>query len=71
VEVKLGQSPWGLGILYDNLILSTAEGNRYTHQFAVNPCILLALVEGVLGYERVAVNNGQWIYRRDTAFRSG
>ncbi len=54
--------------MYDRLLLTT-ENSRYTQQFAVNPCIVLALVEGVLGYEQVSANLGRWTYRRDAEFK--
>ncbi len=68
VDVILDQSPWGLGLMYDRLLLSTEE-NRYIKQFSVNPCIVLALVEAVLGYDQVSVHAGQWTYRRNVEFR--
>ena len=54
--------------MYDRLLLTT-ENSRYTKQFTVNPCIVLALVEGVLGYERASVDGGQWTFRRDAEFK--
>lgn len=67
--MSLEQSPWGLGNLFDRLVLTTEE-NRYIKQFSVNPCIVLALVEGVLGYRQVSVEAGQWTYRRDEVFKN-
>jgi len=68
VAVVLEQAPWGLGMMYDRLLITTEE-TRYTKQFAVNPCVVLAMVEGVLGYEKVSVHAGQWTFRRDQAFK--
>ncbi len=68
MEVLLEQAPWGLGMMYDRLVLTT-ENSRYTKQFTLNPCVVLAMVEGVLGYEQVSVHAGQWAYRRDSEFR--
>ncbi|KAJ9148625.1 hypothetical protein NKR23_g4788 [Pleurostoma richardsiae] len=62
VEIKLQQSAFGLGLMYDRLVLSMED--RYTHRFGVTPTIVLALVEGVLGYERVSVDGTIWTYRR-------
>ncbi len=55
-------------MMYDRLTLTTEE-NRYVKQFGVNPCIVLSLVEGILGYEKVSVHSGHWTYRRDSEFR--
>lgn len=67
VEVKLQQSSFGLGLMHDRLVLSAES--RYA-QFEVSPTIVLALVEGILGYERIYSDGGQWTYRRDTAFKN-
>ncbi|KAI1164143.1 hypothetical protein F5B18DRAFT_650862 [Nemania serpens] len=70
-EVTLHQSAFGLGIMYDRLTLSS-EG-RYAVQ-AVSPTIVLALVEGVLGYRGVSQQQdgaSSWAFRRDVEFRGG
>lgn len=67
-EVTLHQSAFGLGVMYDRLTMSP-EG-RYSVQ-AVSPTIVLALVEGVLGYRGVSQQQGSWTFRRDVEFRSG
>jgi len=68
VEITAEQSPWGLGMVYDRLILTTQD-SRYIKQYTVNVCIVLALVEGVLGYEPVAAHPNQWSYRRDAPWK--
>jgi len=54
-------------MMFDRLLLST-ENSRYT-KHTVNPCIILALVEGVLGYQTVSVGEHKWTYRRDVRFK--
>lgn len=69
--MTLHQSAFGLGIMYDRLTLSS-EG-RYAVQ-AVSPTIVLALVEGVLGYRGVSQQQdgaSSWAFRRDVEFRGG
>ncbi|KLU85512.1 hypothetical protein MAPG_04535 [Magnaporthiopsis poae ATCC 64411] len=68
VTVKLQQAAFGLGAMYDCLWL-VAE-SRYGPQQTVSPTIILALVEGVLGYDKVSGDGGSWTYRRDVPFRS-
>ncbi len=55
--------------MFDSLILTTGETNRFVRQFPINPTIVLSLVEGVLGYERVSADSSRWTYRRDAEFR--
>ncbi|GAW24094.1 hypothetical protein ANO14919_136740 [Xylariales sp. No.14919] len=66
-EVKLHQSAFGLGIVYDRLTM--AAESRYTAQ-EVSPTILLALIEGVLGYKQVSNDGPFWTFRRDVEFRA-
>ncbi|KAI0880932.1 uncharacterized protein GGS22DRAFT_192769 [Annulohypoxylon maeteangense] len=66
VEVKLHQSPFGLGPIYDRLTLSVEERNSY---FLVSPMLVLSFIEGVLGYKSVSVDGGSWIFRKDIEFR--
>ncbi|KAI1148178.1 hypothetical protein F4825DRAFT_454750 [Nemania diffusa] len=67
-EVKLHASAFGLGIVYDRLTISS-ETTRYMAQ-TVSPTILLALVEGVLGYRQTSQDGSSWTFRRDVEFRS-
>lgn len=53
--------------MFDRLTLSTEE-TRYTNQFAVTVPMIVALIEGVLGYEQVSTH-GAWHFRRDAAFK--
>ncbi|KAF2972062.1 hypothetical protein GQX73_g1622 [Xylaria multiplex] len=66
-EIKLQQSAFGLGVAYDRLTV-TAD-TRYTAQ-EISPTILLALIEGVLGYEIVSNDGSLWTFRRDVEFRN-
>lgn len=55
--------------MYDRLVLSIE--NRYASaQFALTPTVLLALVEGILGYEQVSVDGHFWTYRRNVEFKA-
>ena len=65
VEVKYNQSCWGASSMFDMVTL-TSEGNSI---FEFNPAIVLAFVEGVLGYEKVSTEQGLWTYRRVTPFK--
>ncbi|KAK0730997.1 hypothetical protein B0H67DRAFT_56775 [Lasiosphaeris hirsuta] len=67
VQVVLCQSAFGLGEVFDKLVLSTKE-TRYTTKFQVTTPMIVAMVEGVLGYELVSTQ-GTWSFRRDTEFK--
>ncbi|KAI1121255.1 hypothetical protein F5Y10DRAFT_272259 [Nemania abortiva] len=67
-EVKLHQSAFGLGVVYDRLTVNS-ETTRYMVQ-TVSPTILLALIEGVLGYKSVSQDGSSWTFRRDVEFKS-
>jgi hypothetical protein len=64
IVVALQESPFGLGISYDRLLVLGQNRN-----YIVSVPIVLALVEGVLGYELVKVDDGSWQYRRDRELR--
>ncbi|KAI1458564.1 hypothetical protein F4805DRAFT_423872 [Annulohypoxylon moriforme] len=66
VEVKLHQSPFGLGPIYDRLTVSVEDK---TSHFLVSPMIPLSLIEGVLGYKSVFIDGTSWIFRKDIEFR--
>ncbi|KAK4129077.1 hypothetical protein N657DRAFT_639627 [Parathielavia appendiculata] len=68
VQVTLHQSAFGLGEMFDRLTLNTEE-TRYTNQFTVTSPMIVALIEGVLGYELVSTN-GAWHFRKDTALKA-
>ncbi|KAI0164570.1 hypothetical protein GGR57DRAFT_449775 [Xylariaceae sp. FL1272] len=65
VELKLHQSAFGLGLVYDRLTITSLAVQQ------VSPMLVLPLVESVLGYKTVTVERGSWIFRRDVEFRGG
>lgn len=54
--------------MFDRLTLST-EDTRYTTRFQVTTPMVVAFIEGVLGYELVSTH-GAWSFRRHTEFRT-
>lgn len=68
VQITLGQSAFGLGEMFDRLTLST-NTTRYTNQFRVTTPMVVALIEGVLGYQLVSTH-GNWSFRRDIEFKT-
>lgn len=54
--------------MFDRLKLSTEE-TRYSDRFHVTSPMVVALIEGVLGYELVSTQGG-WHFRRATAFKT-
>ncbi|KAK4116612.1 hypothetical protein N656DRAFT_811520 [Canariomyces notabilis] len=68
VQIILHQSAFGMGEMFDRLVLSTQE-TRYTSQFQVTAPMLVALIEGTLGYDLVSTYSG-WTFRRDTEFKT-
>ncbi|CAK7237010.1 hypothetical protein SBRCBS47491_009831 [Sporothrix bragantina] len=65
VEVQYNQSCWGASPMFDSVTL-TSEANNI---FIFNPALVLAFVEGVLGYDKVSTEQGIWTYRRLTPFK--
>ncbi|KAI5919418.1 hypothetical protein F4810DRAFT_503404 [Camillea tinctor] len=65
VEIKLHQSAFGLGPIFDRLTF----WSRNKDLVSVSPMIVLSLVEGVLGYKNVSVENTSWVFRRDVGFK--
>ncbi|KAI1463567.1 uncharacterized protein F4812DRAFT_446562 [Daldinia caldariorum] len=63
IKVKLHQSSFGLGVMYDRLIMTARDR---TPEILVTPMIVLPFVEGVLGYKSVSVDGSSWVFRRDT-----
>lgn len=66
IQVNLRESPFGLGLLHDSLVLEALRGRE------VSALIILSLVESVLGYESV-LNAGSagsvWEFKRMRAFK--
>ena len=64
------QESYFVGPLCDTLLITLFD-DRYTRT-DLNPVLILALVEGVLGYRREEGSSGgygSWMYRRDTPFK--
>ncbi|KAK7426104.1 hypothetical protein QQZ08_007414 [Neonectria magnoliae] len=67
VEITLNQGSCGFGLTYDTLTLYSE--NRYAGIFTVSPTLILHLIEGQFGYDRVYSDASTWQYRRDAPFR--
>ncbi len=68
VEIQLYQCAFGLGLVYDRLVM-TAE-NRYGGGYNITPTMMLTLVEAALGYQQVHCDGSSWAYRRDVEFKT-
>lgn len=68
VEITLQQSCFATGIYSDRLVL-VSQKDKFRPLYAVNPTMVLAFVEGVLGYTRVTMERGSWMFRRDVPFK--
>lgn len=66
--VERNEATSSFGLPYDMLTLSTQ--GQYGSRFTVSPTLILALVEGSLGYKRVYSNANTWQYRKDTPFKT-
>ena len=64
IRVTLTESSFGLGILHDRLFLFPTA-----RHYKVNMAIVLAFVEGVLGYTLADAAPGNWWYRREGELR--
>ena len=68
MDIKLAQSPFGLGVVNDILILEIPDMlKRYGGTLSLP--IVLHLVEGVLGYAKTYESASVWYYRRDAPFK--
>lgn len=65
VEVQYNQSCWVSSLMHDQVTL-TSEANNI---FQFNPALVLAFIEGVLGYDKVSTEQGIWTYRRMVPFK--
>lgn len=68
MQVTLSQSAFGLGEMFDRLSVSTRD-TRYNNQFQVTAPMIVAFVEGVLGYELMS-DRGGWNFKRETEFKT-
>ncbi|KAK4184712.1 hypothetical protein QBC35DRAFT_455009 [Podospora australis] len=69
VQVKLYQSAFGLGEMFDRLVLTTEHTRYNANDFRVTAPMVVALMEGVLGYELVSTQ-GVWSFRRHVEFKT-
>ncbi|KAJ3037524.1 hypothetical protein HDV00_001637 [Rhizophlyctis rosea] len=65
--ITLKESCFGVNILFDRLHF---ELDTYNHQHGLTPALIIAFVEGVLGYRMTWQDGGSWQFRRDTGFRA-
>lgn len=67
MKLELIQSNFGIGVVYDSLVI---EAN--SQWVELNPVMILAFVESVLGYVLLRSSDGgnEWTFRRETAFAS-
>ncbi|KAH8645668.1 hypothetical protein BX600DRAFT_477824 [Xylariales sp. PMI_506] len=66
VDVQLHQAPFGLGLVCDRLTLSIDDRNS---MFTVTTMMVIPLIEGLLGYKSVYVDQSCWKFRRDIELR--
>jgi hypothetical protein len=66
IEIKLLESPFGLGLMHDTLILEATRGRE------ISATLVLAFVQNELGYENV-IQNGSlgsvWEFKRLRGFK--
>jgi hypothetical protein len=66
-EIKLRESLFGLGLLYDTLVIEAGRNRE------VNALMVLTVVENVLGYELVpgggAAQGSVWEFKRVRGFK--
>ncbi|KAK0734561.1 hypothetical protein B0T26DRAFT_761822 [Lasiosphaeria miniovina] len=70
IQITLQRSAFGAALTYDRLVLSTKDTRYASDSFHVSVPAVAAFVEGVLGYERVAVSaSAAWVFRRDAEIK--
>ncbi|OQV02927.1 hypothetical protein CLAIMM_08041 [Cladophialophora immunda] len=69
LRIRLNESIFGLGLFRDSLTVEPYDHHQSRH-VVVNVSLVLAFIQGVLGYQRVheASGAGRWEFRRDTPF---
>jgi hypothetical protein len=68
LRVSLAESHFGLGLSHDTLTIEPYD--HLQRHVEVNPTLVLAFVEGVLGYRRVTgAGMGTWEFQREVGFR--
>lgn len=73
VRCELQASFWGYGALYDCLVVKPGDVRGSARWEDINPVLVLAFVEGVLGYRAVGEEEGGarecWYFKREVGFR--
>lgn len=67
MKVELIESAFCNGV-HDSLTIEPHINFRNSG-FAINPTLILAFIEGVLGYKLVHTNGQSWVYRSDTILK--
>jgi hypothetical protein len=62
LKVEIVDSDYAFGV-QDSLVIHHADDRR-----TINPTIVLAFVEGILGYKMVNTSGGYWVYRSEKKF---
>jgi len=62
LKVEMVDSDYAFGV-QDSLLIHHADDRR-----TINPTIVLAFVEGILGYKMVHTSGGYWVYRLEKKF---
>ncbi|OAP65584.1 hypothetical protein AYL99_01556 [Fonsecaea erecta] len=70
LRIKLNESSFGLGLFHDSLTIEPFD--HHQRHVVVNISLVLAFIQGVLGYQRVYETStaGQWEFRRDILFEA-
>jgi len=68
IEIVLEESPIGLGLLFNRLLIRPQSRNMSASQ-TLSPVIVLPFIESVLGFTMVSSEAGLWHYRRDGELR--
>ena len=68
IEVVLEESPIGLGLLFNRLVIRPQSRNMAASQ-TLSPVVILPFIEGVLGFTMVSSEAGLWHYRREGELR--
>jgi len=64
IEIVLEESPIGLGLLFNRLLIKPQSRNMSASQ-TLSPVIILPFIESVLGFTLVSSEAGLWHFRRD------
>ncbi|CEJ92666.1 hypothetical protein VHEMI08301 [[Torrubiella] hemipterigena] len=67
VDLKLHNSPWGLGPMYDRLSM-TIPKNSYQVEY-ISPLMPISMIEGVLGFKETYSDGSTWHFLRTVPFK--